>query len=139
MDCARVKREEEGLSMIDFQYEKEIKKLIDQCFNDVINCLNQLLKEGWEIRVQKYIKRKYRGKRRICLGWIDLDEKIIIIASVGNKNMPSTLLHEVLHYLYYIQKITKGDAPYELLELVVWKYLYEKQREILESYLKKSS
>ena len=125
--------------MIDFQYEKEIKKLIDQCFNDVINCLNQLLKEGWEIRVQKYIKRKYRGKRRICLGWIDLDEKIIIIASVGNKNMPSTLLHEVLHYLYYIQKITKGDAPYELLELVVWKYLYEKQREILESYLKKSS
>lgn len=121
--------------MIDFQYEKELKKLADQCFNDAIDCLNKLFQEGWDIKVQKYIKRKYKGKRRASFGWVEWEEKIIIIASFGNKNMPSTLLHEVLHYLYYIEKPTKRDAPYELLELVVWKYLYEKQRKILMSYI----
>lgn len=122
--------------MVDFQYEKELKKLADQSFNDAIDCLNKLLEEGWDIRIQKYIKRKYNGKRRKQLGWIDLDEKFIIIASVGNKNMPSTLLHEVLHYLYYMDRHTKRDAPYEFLELALWKYLYNEQRKILMDYIK---
>lgn len=120
---------------MDDELRKEIKKKADGMFNRIINRLNRLLSDGWSIKLQKKIIRDNKESS----GFVDEENKLILIKSYPKKMRSRVLLHEVFHFLVFFDAYLKKDEYlYEFLELVLWFFLDDEQKKILESYIPKS-